>query len=429
MMEVAMRGSDAVPGALFSYVDLEARVPQDHPLRVIRRVVNDALGNLDAEFGRLYSAIGRPSIAPEKLIRGSLLQGFYTIRSERQLMEQLDYNLMFRWFVGLGVDDPIWDHSVYSKNRDRLLEADIARKLLAAILAHPEVAPLLSDEHFSVDGTMINAWASMKSFVPKEEVTKANTASPEAGNTPAVGEPPVEPEGPSTNASGESKESDEEKQPAAQVADTQTPSTQTAPISAETSDMKSRNAEVDFHGAKRSNATHVSSTDPQARLFRKGRGKEARLCYMGHTLMENRHGLIVETALTQATGTAEREAAIAMIEVHSPGSQRLTLGADKGYDTSDFVADLRQMSVTPHVAQNTSGRASAIDTRTTRHEGYGESQRKRKQIEEAFGWGKTIGGLARPMRHGVRRMAYVFTTAMSAYNLIRLPKLLAAAAV
>jgi transposase len=398
-----MRGADGTTGALFSYVDLEARVPARHPLRVIREVVNEVLTGLDAEFAKMYAALGRPSIAPEKLLRGSLLQAFYTIRSERQLMEQLDYNLLYRWFVGLGIDDPVWDHSTYSKNRDRLLEADIARKFLKGIIEHPKVKPLLSDEHFTVDGTLVNAWASMKSLVAKETGSPGSDAPPPHGD----------------GGAGEPKEPQQEH-----TAEPARPE-DSAQMQNDSDDRKSRNAEVDFHGQKRSNATHASATDPEARLYRKGKGKEARLSFMGHALAENRHGLIVEAALTPATGTAEREAAKGMIEGHAPGStRRLTLGADKAYDTAGFVEDLRAMCVTPHVAQNTSGRSSAIDGRTTRHKGYALSQRKRKLIEEAFGWGKCYGGLARPMRHGTARMGFLFTFAMAAYDLIRLPRLL-----
>lgn len=406
-----MRGSDATSGSLFSYVDLEARIPAQHPLRIIREVVNEVLIALDAEFAGMYAAFGRPSIAPERLLRGSLIQAFYTIRSERQLMEQLDYNLLFRWFVGLGIDDAVWDHSTYSKNRDRLLEADIAKKFLKAILEHRCVAPLLSDEHFTVDGTLVAAWASMKSFVAKDP------APPDAGSSPprtdGGGGPPR----------GEAEPRAEEQQASAAPTNPE----KAAPM--QDTEKKSRNEEVDFHGSKRCNATHSSTTDPEARLFRKGKGKEARLCFMGHAMAENRHGLVVETGTTPATGTAERESAKAMIESHSPGSERrLTVAADKAYDTAGFVAELRSMCVTPHVAQNTSGRASAIDGRTTRHAGYAVSQRKRKLIEEAFGWGKTIGGLARPMRRGTARMGFAFTFAMAAYDLIRLPRLIGEAA-
>ena len=303
-----MRGSDERTGELFSYVDLEKRVPAKHPLRLVRGVVNEVLAALDRDFSKAYADSGRPSIAPERLLRALLLQAFYTIRSERQLMEQLDYNLLYRWFVGLGVDEPVWVPTVFTKNRDRLLEADVARKFLAELMEHKELRGLLSDEHFSVDGTQIAAWASMKSFKAKD----------------GSSDPP---------GSG-------------------------------------RNGERDFHGEKRSNATHASSTDPEAQLYRKGRGKEAKLSFMGHVLMENRSGLIVAATLTKATGTAEREAAEAMIVRHSPGARRITLGADKGYDAAAFVADMRALNVTPHIAQNISGRRSAIDARTTRHGGY-----------------------------------------------------------
>jgi IS5 family transposase len=304
-------------------------------------------------------------VAPERLLRASLLQAFYTIRSERQLMEQLDYNLLYRWFVGLGVDDPVWDHSTFSKNRDRLLDADVAAKFLEAVLRHPKVKRFLSDEHFSVDGTLVEAWASMKSFRAKD----------------GSDEPP----GPG------------------------------------------RNGERDFHGEKRANATHASTTDPDAKLYKKAQGREAKLCFMGHALIENRHGLVVQADATQATGTAEREAALAMINAHAPGTaNQLTVGADKAYDAREFVDDLRQMCVTPHVAQK--ARSSAIDGRTTRHAGYAVSQSKRKLVEEAFGWGKTIAGLAKVKLRGLARVRYHFTFAMAAYNLIRMPRLLAEAA-
>ncbi len=419
-MGAAMRGSDAVTGALFSYLDLEDRVPADHPLRVIRAVVNEVLRALDADFGAMYSDFGRQSIPPERLLRGSLIQAFYTVRSERQLMEQLDYNLLFRWFVGLGIDDPVWDHSTYSKNRDRLLEADIAKKFLAAILAHSQVAPLLSDDHFTVDGTMVQAWASMKSFLPQEQLAP-NPPPPDTGSPPPSELLPITPSAGPPPETGSNIEPD--------AALPATPSTtEAAPMTTDTATKpkKSRNAEVDFHGQKRSNATHASVTDLQARLYKKGKGKEAKLSYIGHAMTENRHGLVVQTEMTQATGKAEREAAKLMIEAHDPGSERrITVGADKGYDTADFVADLRAMCVTPHVAQNNKGRASAIDARTTRHPGYAISQKKRKLVEEPFGWGKTIGGLARPMRRGTPRMGFVFTFTMAAYDLIRLPRIFA----
>jgi transposase len=393
-----MRGSDKTSGSLFSYVDLEERIPARHPLRKIRQVVNDALVSLDAEFAALYADFGRPSIAPERLIRASLLQILFSIRSERQLMEQMQYNLMFRWFVGLGIDDAVWVPTVFTKNRDRLLTTDIARKVMAAILAHREVAPLLSDEHFSVDGTLVKAWASVKSFQPKPEA-----APPEGGDGP--NDPPPLPSATDAEASTEPS-----------------PSPETAPMTA--TKPRDRNAEVDFRGQKRSNATHASVTDPEARLYRKSPGTGASLCFIGHTLMENRNGLIVQTEMTQADGHAERRAALAMIHRHSPGStRRLTLGADKGYDCAEFVKDLRQACVTPHVAQKV--RYSAIDGRTTRHPGYAVSQKRRKKIEEPFGWAKTVGPMAQTMLRGVKRVGAQFTLTMAACNLARLPRLLA----
>jgi transposase len=405
-----MRGSDAATGAMFSYVDIEARVPAKHPIRVIRRIVNEVLARLDTDFAAMYAAIGRPSIAPEKLLRASLLQAFFTVRSERLLMERLDYDLMFRWFVGLGIDDPVWDHSTFSKNRDRLLEADIARKFLKSILEHKEVAPLLSDEHFTVDGTLVTAWASSKSFVPKDAAASAPPPPDDGqGKPPTTGAKP-----PQTQATQSTSEPDK------------TESATPVQTATET-DKRSRNEEIDFHGQRRCNDTHVSTSDPEARLFRKGPGKEARLSYMGHAMTENRHGLVVETGFTQATGTAEREEAKAMIERHSPGStRRLTVGADKAYDTAGFIADLRAMCVTPHVAQK--ARGSAIDARTTRHPGYAVSIRRRKLVEEPFGWAKTIGGLARPKLKGRARQGFAFTFIMAAYDLVRLPRLIAAAA-
>jgi transposase len=366
-----MRGGDHQSASLFSYVSCEARVPPDHPLRAIRAIVDEALEVLSGAFAALYAATGRPSIAPEKLLRALLLQAFYSVRSERQLMEQLDYNLLFRWFVGLAMDAPVWDATVFSKNRDRLLAGDVAAQFLAAVLAQPRVKALLSDEHFSVDGTLIRAWASLKSVKPKD----AGGGSEDGGE----------------GASG------------------------------------GRNAEVDFHGERRSNATHASTTDPAARLYRKGDNQGAELCFMGHLLMENRHGLIVDARLTQASGTAEREAAKAMLDAR-PGRRRRTLGADKGYDAREFVDALRERGVTPHVAQNTSGRRSAIDRRTTRHPGYAISQTIRKRAEEGFGWMKTVGGLRQTRHRGLPRVGWTFIFLAAACNLVRLPKLLAAPA-
>jgi transposase len=422
-VEAAMRGSDVVSGSLFSYVDLEDRVPAKHPLRLIREIVNEVLLALDADFSAMYADSGRSSIPPERLLRGSLLQAFYTIRSERQLMEQLDYNLLFRWFVGLGIDDPVWDHSTYSKNRDRLLEADVAKKFLKAILAHAKVKPLLSDDHFTVDGTLVQAWASMKSFVARDE---AATDADSTGGGPAPGAANSEPgAAPPDAETGSEQDGKTTAQTTKNQPEPTPPEDDKMPASADAADTRSRNAEVDFHGQKRTNATHVSTTDPEARLYKKGKGAAAKLCFLGHAMTENRHGLVVETEMTQATGTAEREAAKLMINAHAPGSERrITVGADKGYDTADFVADLRAMSVTPHVAQNDKGRRSAIDARTTRHEGYAISQKKRKLVEEPFGWGKMIGGLARPMRRGTAHIGYAFTFIMAAYDLVRMPKLL-----
>jgi hypothetical protein len=330
------------------------------------------------------------------LLRASLIQILFSIRSERQLMEQMQYNLLFRWFVGLGIDDHVWVPTVFTKNRDRLLTTDIARKFLAAILAHREVAPLLSDEHFSVDGTLVKAWASMKSFQPKPEAVPPGTDS-------GPDDPPLPP-------------------PAADAVQPD-PHPETAPMT--DPKPKDRNAGVDFHGQKRSNATHASITDPEARLYKKSPGTGASLCFIGHTLMENRNRLIVETEMTQADGHAERRAALDMVHHHSPGStRRLTLGADKGYDCADFVKALRQACVTPHVAQKI--RYSAIDGRTTRHPGYAVSQKCRKKIEEPFGWAKTVGPMAQTMMRGVKRVGAQFTLTMAACNLARLPRLLAA---
>jgi transposase len=359
-----MRGSDEGSGALFSYVDLEARVPARHPLRTIRGIVNEALGELSPTFARLYARLGRPSIPPEQLLRALLLQAFYSIRSERQLMERLDFDLLFRWFTGLGIDDPVWDHSTFSKNRDRLLEGDVASEFLATLLDRPKVRRLLSSEHFSVDGSLIQAWASMKSFRPRD----GDDVPPGGG----------------------------------------------------------RNPSRDFRGERRSNATHRSTSDPDALLYRKGPGMEAQLCFVGHVLMENRHGLVVDAELTRASGHAERLAALAMLD-RLPTVGPATLGADRGFDAKDFVMELRERRLTPHIAQNTNGRRSAIDGRTTRHASYAQSQRTRKRIEEAFGWIKTIAGQARTRLRGLERVRWSFTLAAAAYNLIRLPKLIGAA--
>ena len=401
-----MRGSDTQNGSLFSYVNLEERIPSRHPLRKIGDVVNTALATLDGDFERLYADGGRPSIAPERLLRASLIQILFSVRSERQLMEQLHYNLLFRWFVGLGIDDPVWVPTVFSKNRDRLLNTDIARKFLAAILAHDKVAPLLSDDHFSVDGTLVEAWASFKSFRPKVPSADANSR-PDDPPPPATG-------GSATHANSP---------PADDAPTKETLMQPTQPAISEKS--IGRNIERDWRGHVWSNETHASVTDPDARLLRKGKGKAAQLCYMGHALMENRHGFVVETELTHADGTAERAAALTMVNRHLPGStRRVTLGADKGYDEHGFVATLRDMCVSPHVAAKAKG--SAIDRRTTRYAGYAVSQRKRKQVEEPFGWGKTIGQIAKTMLRGVEAVGAQFTLNMATYNLAKLPKLLAA---
>jgi transposase len=356
-----MRGTDQDQSTLFSYVSPEARIPADHPLRATREMTNRALARLDRKFRKLYSRTGRPSVPPEQLLRALLLQVLYSIRSERMLMEQLEYNLLFRWFVGLEMDDRVWDVTVFTKNRNRLLEGEIAESFFQAVLEQAREAGLLSDEHFTVDGTLIEAWASHKSFRPKDE---------------------------DENGSG-----------------------------------ASRPSERDFHGERRKNDTHASTTDPEARLFRKGRGKEAKLCFMGHVITENRHGLVVAAATTLATGTAEREASLKMVK-RVKRARRSTLGGDKGYDTQDHVKQLRKVGVTPHVAQNDHHRRSAIDDRTTSHEGYEVSQRKRKCVEQVFGWGKVVGPIRKAKHRGVRRVGWMFTFTQAAYNLVRMRPLL-----
>src|SRR5258707_10350727 len=365
-----MRGGERGSEGLFSYLRLEERIAKDHPVRAIRALVNEALSGLSKRFDALYSQIGRPSIPPEYLLRATLLQAFFTVRSERQLMEQIDYNLLFRWFVGLSLDDAVWDATVFTKNRDRLLEADVAREFLASLLALPQVKQLLSSDHFSVDGTLLKAWASMKSFQPKDG----------SGGPPTGG----------------------------------------------------RNGERNFHREKRSNETHESTTDPDAKLYRKGDGQESRLCYMGHVLMENRNGLAVAGDVTQATGTAEREAALTLIDNHRLAGQRITLGADKAYDVVEFIEALRECQLTHHIAINGhvtktgKTRRTAVDGRITRHPGYAISQVIRKRIEEIFGWTKTIGGLAQVKVRTLAKVQAVFIFAILAYNLVRIPKLLEA---
>jgi len=355
-----MRGHDDQTAHLFSYVSPEQRVPADHPLRTIRRMTDRVLATLSPKFTRMYSDIGRPSIPPEQLLRALLLQVLYTIRSERMLMEQLEYNLLFRWFVGVNIDDPVWDPTVFSKNRDRLLAANVAALFFQAVLDEAKARDLISDEHFTVDGTLLEAWASLKSF------KKVGDDDP----------PPDDPGNPTVN----------------------------------------------FHGEPRSNATHASTTDPDAKLARKGNGKEAKLSYCGSVLMENRNGLAVDVLVNPATGTAERDAAFAMA-AQIPGEGRVTVGGDKNYDTAAFVKDLRGLNVTPHVAQNDKHRRSAIDQRTTRHPGYLISQRKRKRVEEIFGWLKTVGGLRKLRHRGLERVDWMFTFAVAAYNLVRIRNL------
>ena len=356
-----MRGSDEQPGYLFSYVSAEARVPADHPLRPVRRLVDEALRRLSPRFERLYVRWGRPSIAPEKLLRALLVQILYTIRSERQLVEQLQYNLLFQWFVGLSLDDAVWDATTFTKNRNRLLAGDVADAFFQEVLAAARAEGLLSTEHFTVDGTLLEAWASQKSFRPRDD------------------------------AGGDD-------------------------------DGDRGNPSVNFRGRARRNDTHQSMTDPDARLARKGPGREAKLSYAAHALIENRHGLIVDTALTSADGYAEVDGAVAMLG-ELPHGGRITVGADKGYDTPRFIQACRAMAITPHVAQK--NRCSAIDRRTVRTAGYAVSQQRRKQIEEAFGWMKTIG-LLRKLRHrGGPLVAWIFTFTAAAYNLVRLRTLVA----
>lgn len=354
-----MRGGDEKQDSMFSYVSPEKRVPMDHPLRSVRKLVDQILKEMSPEFARVYSQVGRPSIPPERLLRALLLQLFYSVRSERLLMEELDYNLLFRWFVGMATDDPVWNHAVFSKNRERLLNEEIAEAFFQRVLKIAE--PYLSDEHFTVDGTLIEAWASHKSFRPKDQKPGASVGG-----------------------------------------------------------------EANFHGETRRNDTHQSTTDPEARLFKKSKGSEAKLAYLGHVLMENRNGLLVQTVVTPATGTAERNAALLLAE-KIPGIRRVTLGADKAYDTRELVEELRRMNITPHVAQNNTNRSSAIDGRTTGQPGYALSQRKRKRVEQSFGWMKTIGLLGKVKLRGREKVGWWMKWAGAAYNLVRLRNLQAAA--
>ena len=355
-----MRGQDTQQAAMYSYLSPEQRVPQDHPLRPIRQMADRVLDRLSGLFEEMYSWTGRPSIPPEKLLRALLLQVLYTVRSERMLMEELNYNLLFRWFVGLNMDDEVWVPTVFSKNRDRLLEGAVAQKFFDEVVEEARKQDLLSDEHFTVDGTLLEAWASLKSFQKKDE--------PKA--------PPEDPGNPS----------------------------------------------VDFYGEKRRNDTHQSTSDPEALLARKGAGKEAKLSYHGHVLMENRNGLVTDTRVTQATGTAERESALEMVD-EIPGQKQVTVGADKNYDVESFVEEMRERNATPHVAQNNKRRRSAIDKRTTRHAGYAISQKKRQRVEEIFGWLKTVGPMRKLRHRGLRLVSWMFTFAAAAYNLVRIRNL------
>ena len=361
-----MRGPDEQQEWMFSYISADKRVPKTHPLRAIRTMVDVILKDLSPLFESLYAKTGRPSIAPEKLLRALLLQVLYSVRSERLLMEQLDYNLLFRWFVGLSMDDEIWDATVFSKNRDRLLEGDVARAFFERVLIHAREQRLLSDEHFTVDGTLIEAWAGQKSFKKRGSSSGRSTDDP-------------------------------------------------------------GNPTVDFKGETRTNDTHQSTTDPDARLYKKTAGQESKLCYLGHVMMENRNGLVVNARVTKATGTAEREAAVDMLG-ELPAKRRITVGGDKAYDTKEFVRQVRALAVTPHVAQSTRNRASAIDDRTTRHAGYPISQKKRKRVEEIFGWMKTVGMLRKTRHRGTDRVGWMFTFGVAAYNLIRMRNLMEAPA-
>jgi len=355
-----VRGPDEQTTGMFSYLSPEQRVRPDHPLRAIRLMTDAVLRELSPRFARMYSDMGRPSIPPEQLLRALLLQGLYTIRSERLLMEEIDYSVLFRWFIGLSLDDPIWSPTTFSKNRDRLLQADVASAFFDAVLGLAREAALLSDEHFTVDGTLLEAWASLKSFQRKD------TEPP----------PPDDPGNPTVN----------------------------------------------FHGERRTNDTHASTTDPEAQLYRKGRGKEAKLAYLGHVLLDNRHGLVANVCATAATGTAEREAALILLP---PARRAKTVGGDKNYDVASFVAEVRALGITPHVAQKTH---SAVDARTTRHAGYAISQRKRKLVEQVFGWMKTVGGLRKLRHRGGALVDWIVTFTAAAYNLVRLRTLLMATA-
>ncbi len=350
-----MRGDERLQGGMFSYVTLEQRVPQDHPLREIRRLTDVVLTSLSTAFDEMYSNSGRPSIAPEYVLRALLLQAFYSVRSERQLVEQLDYNLLFRWFVGLGMDDAVWNHAVFSKNRDRLLTSAVAQQFFAEV--NKQAKRFMSDEHFTVDGTLIQAWASQKSFRKKDGSDGDGT---------------------------------------------------------------------DFHGQQRKNETHESTTDPDARLYKKSYGKESHLAYLGHALVENRNGLIAAAMATQADGYAEREAALLLLETKQKGSsRRITVGADKAYDTKDFVTAARALNVTAHVTKNEKGRRSNMDRRTTRHPGYAISLSRRWLVEKSFGWLKQTGPVRQVKLRGLHKVDWIFVFSCAAHNLLRLPRLIA----
>jgi transposase len=355
-----MRGSEEKQVDAFSYVSMEDRIPAKHPIRPFKQMVNEILRDMDADLDGLYADSGRPSIAPEYLLRASILQILYSIRSERQLMDQIDFNIMFRWFVGLGMDAPVWDHSTFTKNRDRLLESDIARLFFRKVVERARKKKFLSDDHFTVDGTLIEAWASMKSFQPKDGEGGKTDSGPQGGD---------------------------------------------------------RNPDVDFRGQMRSNDTHESKTDGDARLYKKSNGSESKLAYLGHVLMENRSGLAVDVEVTLASGTAERDAAKTM-SGRLEGRKRRTLGADKGYDAADFANDLREMDITPHIAQKKGGKS--VDGRTTRHEGYAISQRKRKRVEEIFGWAKTVGLIRKAKVRGKAKINWLFTMSIAVFNLVRM---------
>jgi transposase len=363
-----VRGHDDKQATMFSVISPERRIPEDHPLRAVKRMADEILVGLSPTFDAMYSAVGRPSIPPERLLKSQVLMAFYTVRSDRQFCEQLDYNLLFRWFLDMNADEPTFDASSFSRNRDRLLEHDVAAKFFAAVVEQARAAHLMSHDHFTVDGTLIEAWASLKSFRRKDE-------------EPEDRKPPDDPGNPTVN----------------------------------------------FHGEKRSNETHASTTDPESRLARK-KGKESKLSYSGHALMENRNGLLVDFRIEPADGFAERRAALEMLEDNVTKERRITVAGDKGYDTADFVRDCREINVTPHVAQNSNRRRSAIDDRTTRHPGYLVSQRKRKRVEEIFGWMKTVANFQRTRYKGLQRTQMAAWFVGAAYNLLRICRLKAAAA-